>query len=133
MLSFSEYLTEVVTNKKTLKTNSFADFPNIGPGTIFVAEWSDERYKYDTFTDVKYWQVVKRVGKTVHVRPIKFNRNGGSRGLATPVKDSFIGSNISQYTLNGNPKDTTNKSVYLNIDGNEAKVWDGKPTYYDIS
>lgn len=116
----------LIGKKSTVKTSGFTDFPNIVPGTIFSASWG-----YD-MTIVEYWQVVKRTGKSVYVRPIASKTDGdGHAGNATPVKDSFTSSTATRCVLKGNPQDTTNKSVYININGHHGKVWDGKPNYYN--
>lgn len=117
----------VLIGKKTVsKTRGFTDFPNVVPGTIFVVSWG-----YD-MTIVDYYQVVKRTGKSVYVRPIAANKDGGGwSGTTTAVKDSFTSATATRCLLKGNPKDKTNESVYINIDDHLGRVWDGKPKYYN--
>lgn len=133
MDSSEDKLTNHITHRVTLtgkkaaaSPSSFSAFSNVMPGTIFSASWG-----YD-MTIVEYWQVVKRTGKSVYVRPIASKTDGdGHAGNATPIKDSFTSSTATRCVLKGNPQDTTNKSVYININGHHGRVWDGKPNYYN--
>lgn len=133
MDSSEDKLTNHITHRVTLtgkkaaaSPSSFSAFSNVMPGTIFVAVWGY------SMTLVDYWQVIKRTGKSVYVRPIASKKDGGGyEGNATPVKDSFTSSTATRCLLKGNPQDTTNKSVYININGHLGKVWDGKPNYYN--
>ena len=116
----------LIGKKSDIKTTGFTDFPNVVPGTIFSASWG-----YD-MTIVDFYQVVKRTGKSVYVRPIAANKDGGGwSGTTTAVKDSFTSATATRCLLKGNPKDKTNESVYINIDGHLGRVWDGKPKYYN--
>ena len=116
----------LIGKKSDIKTTGFTDFPNVVPGTIFSTSWG-----YD-MTIVDFYQVVKRTGKSVYVRPIAANKDGGGwSGTTTAVKDSFTSATATRCLLKGNPKDKTNESVYINIDGHLGRVWDGKPKYYN--
>ena len=115
----------LIGKKSSVKTSGFTDFPNVVPGTIFVASWG-----YD-MTIVDYYQVVKRTGKSVYVREISGSKHGGWSGTVTANKDSFVDTKTYRCVLSGDPKDKTNKSVSITVDGKYAKVWDGKERYYN--
>ena len=115
----------LIGKKSTVKTSGFTDFPNIVPGTIFSASWG-----YD-MTIVEYWQVVKRTGKSVYVREISGTKSGGLSGTVTANKDSFVDTKTYRCVLSGDPKDKTNKSVSITVDGRYATVWNGKANYYN--
>lgn len=117
----------ILTGKKSeIKTSGFSDYPNIVPGTIFVASWG-----YD-MTIVDYYQVVKRTGKSVYVQRIAVSKTGGGySGEVSPVKDSFTSATTSRCVLKGDPNDKTNQSISIMVDDHYAKVWDGKAKYYN--
>lgn len=105
-----------ITGKEAKAGNTeFEEFPEYKPGTILVAT-----YGYSMVL-VSFYQIVKRSGKTIYSKELEQKITGDNwRGHATPIKDKFKSSNFITSRL-PDPK----------VDGHYARIWDGKPKYYD--
>lgn len=100
---------------------SFDYLPDIVPGTIYV-----NSFGYD-MTLVNYYQVVRRSNKTIYLQEInsKVLTGGGYSGKVEPIKDSFKDDKIIRSVLSGN-----GEWIRLGQNG-RARLWDGKPDYYN--
>jgi hypothetical protein len=107
---------------------------NVQVGTIFVHSWG-----YDQ-TNVDFYQVVRKSGQTVEIRPIgseQVESYGPMSGTTRAVPDAFLTKDYRLRNADGSYRQSLTKRVqfndsgapYLSFEYGWCGLWDGKPHY----
>ena len=107
---------------------------NVNVGTIFVHSWG-----YDQ-TNVDFYEVVRKTGSYVDVRPIASSEVDGTQGQMSAsvvaVPGAFITKTYKLQDAQGSYKTSLRKRVsfysgspHLSFEYGSCSVWDGRPMY----
>lgn len=90
-------------------------------GTILMNSWGYDQTNWD------FYQVVKVGSKSITIRQIDSKKDYNPErmtGLATPIKDKFIGESMVKRLS------YTNGILYVRLENGFGRVWDGKAKGY---